>query len=434
MKRLTLLLLALAVAVSASAFDYGGSLDNTTGVERPVVDGYRPLVQRTAVALWAAARFGAWTLDAQGSYTMTLVPGSSTAPLAATHLFDLDRLALASSVPAEIAGLSRFGLTVGRSRFADVSGQVMGHTLDGLRLETTMPKSSFGFSAATTALLQKPTSRLVFGTLDALDLADPDKLFAPARLLVGIDYRMVDLVAGQTVTLGALVQEDLRRQDELIPVGTNTLQPLGGGHIDTQYASLVIGGGLAPGLFHRTYYTLNSGRRLEFVADDASVTGFSYQYQTILAHLAGSRLDYFRPELLGARASLFGQFSSAGFLPLAAPAYSDVLSLQPGNSAHIGVSLSVRPLSAAGLDILQTELKGVAYFRPSGTGPVSEGSVVPESDGSYVGTDINLALTAVPFSDLRLVLAGGVFVGNEAVIAASQNVDYQVVLQAVLRF
>jgi hypothetical protein len=40
-----------------------------------------------------------------------------------------------------------------------------------------------------------------------------------------------------------------------------------------------------------------------------------------------------------------------------------------------------------------------------------------------------------PFSDLRFVLAGGVFLPNADVMSAgNENVDYQVTLQGVLRF
>jgi len=66
---------------------------------------------------------------------------------------------------------------------------------------------------------------------------------------------------------------------------------------------------------------------------------------------------------------------------------------------------------------------------------VSEAAVDPASDGAYVGTDVNLVLTAVPFSDLRLVLKGGVFAPNRAVMSPeNDSVDYQVTLQGVLRF
>jgi hypothetical protein len=61
--------------------------------------------------------------------------------------------------------------------------------------------------------------------------------------------------------------------------------------------------------------------------------------------------------------------------------------------------------------------------------------VDPGKNGSYVGTDLNLSLTAQPFSDLRIVLAGGIFLPNAAVMTTgNEKVDYQVTLQGVFRF
>ncbi|MCK4516804.1 MAG: hypothetical protein KAU31_16195, partial [Spirochaetaceae bacterium] len=102
---------------------------------------------------------------------------------------------------------------------------------------------------------------------------------------------------------------------------------------------------------------------------------------------------------------------------------------------HIAVSYSLRPLSGIGLDILQTELASVSYFRSTGGGPVSEGAVDATAAGAYVGTDIDLKIVAQPFSDLRLVLAGGLFLPNGVVMnEGNENVDYRFTLQGVLRF
>jgi hypothetical protein len=222
--------------------------------------------------------------------------------------------------------------------------------------------------------------------------------------------------------------------------------------MDTQYVSLVLSGGLVPGLFHKTYYTLNTGRTLTYRVDAESLTGFSFQYTPVLGHLAGLELNYFVPHLLNSRFRVAGQISSgdedsvayydgntnekaSAFVPISASAFSDVFTLQPGNSAHLALSYSLRPLSGIGLDILQAELDGVLYFRSTGGGPVSEGGVAAGTEETYVGTDINLKVVAQPFSDLRLVLGGGLFLPNAAAMTAdNQNVDYQFTLQGVLRF
>ncbi len=437
MRRFCIVLLVLPLTLtSVQAFDFGGYLDNTSGFARSPAGAETELqlVQSTTLALWIEQKLGAWTLDGRGSYTYT-----PNIPV----LFDVERLAIAADVPATEAGATTFGLTIGRSAYTDPTGMVLAHTLDGMRVRINRAQSSFGFGIATTALLQKPTNRIILSRPDELDLQDEQRRFAPPRLIALVNYELLEAFAGQAVTLGAVVQEDLRPADQLTPAGTEgtTPDPGAGGRFDTQYLSLVVSGAVAPGIYQRTYYSLNSGRHLVFAEDERSSTGFAYQYETFLGHLAGTELTWFLPEALNSRARVFGQFSTGDtewsdeFVPLSPTAFSDVFTLQPGNSAHVGISYSVRPLAGGKSDVLQTELSTVAYFRSSAGGAVSEAAVDPTSDGAYVGTDVNLTVTAVPLSDLRFVLKGGLFAPRKDVMSPeNQEVDYQVTLQGVLRF
>ena len=447
------LLIALILIVGASvvpAWDFGGYLDNTTGLENSPVGSGGPvdLVQQTTVAGWLYDRFGSWTLDVQGSYTFTPV-----VPV----LADLDRLVLEGIFPAELGGARSFGVKVGRFMAADVTGYVLNHRLDGLSLSVGRAASTFSAGVGTTALIQKPTSAVVMSRLDVLSLSDGAVLFGPPRLIATFKYQARSLFAGQDLTIGALVQEDLRAAATLTPELETDFDPAGGGALDTQYVSLLLSGGLIPGLFHRTFYTVNTGRTLSYRADAESVTGFSYQYTPVFGHLAGIEMSYFLPQVLNSRIRLGGLFStgegelaggsggsyiegntdtvSSAFIPVSADSFSDVFSLQPGNSAHIALSYSLRPLSNTSADILQTELSSVLYFRTSGGGPVSAGTVDASTTGAYVGTDIDLKVVVQPFSDLRVVLAGGIFLPNAAVMTSgNEGVSYQATLQGVLRF
>lgn len=444
MKRIVAAFVLVLLAATGFGFDFGGSIDNTTGVSLRlnVADSAR-LIQRTSVTLWVRAPLGSWAFDAQGSYTYTPV-----LPI----LFDIDRMTLSTTVSAPQAGATSLGLTIGRTGFTDASRNVLATTLDGLRVELGQERASLRIGVATNALQYRPTNPLAISRLDVSPTANAGRLLASPRLIASVDYTLLDLFARQNLALGVLVQEDLRPRDELTAVGGTTAELDAGGRLDTQYVSLGLSGSLAPGLFHRTSYTLNTGRTLGLLPDDLSVTGFSYQYALILAHMASTELTLFLPEVLNSRLRLFGLFSTGdpdaltfiegntdatatSFVPLAPPRYSDGFSLKPGNSAHIGVSYSVRPLAALGMDVLQAELSSVSYLRTAGRGAVSEGAVNAQSDGVYVGTDVNLALSYQPFSDVRLVLTNGVFVPNEAVMFdGSKDVKYQGTLRGVLRF
>jgi hypothetical protein len=416
MKRLGVLLLLVVVAGSLAALDIGGYLDNTSGYRTPPsgAGAGAGLVQETIVAGWLTHNLGMWVLDAQASYTFT-----PAVPL----LFDLDSLTLSRESDASAGGAATFGVTFGRSNFRDATGYVLNHTLDGALLRVAGARSVFSVVVGTTAALQKPTNQIILSPLDVEDLSNPDKLFAPPRLIVTAEYELIDVLAAQSITLGATAQEDLRPAAELTPVGRiENPEPNAAGKVDTQYLTLAVNGAIAQGLFHETYYTFNSGRYLADL-DPAPAVG-DFAYQSFAGHMAGTELTLFLPDVLNSRARLFGQWSSGEtswsntFVPLSPSSYSDVFSLQPGNSAHIGLSYSVRPLAATGADILQAELGTVAYFEGGGTG--------------YVGTDIDVSLTLVPLSDVRLVLKNGVFVPNASVV--STGVAYQGTLQGVLRF
>lgn len=444
MKRIVLVTLLILVALSASAFDWGGYLDNTTGVAVPsAVGNPADLIQSTSLGLWTQAGLGSWDFYAEGSYTFT-----PTLPL----LFEIDELTLTTDVIAGQPGASTVGLTVGRTRFSEPSTAFLNATLDGVRMQLSGAQTRLRFSAATTALLFRPSNPIVISNLDASPILNEDALFAPPRLLVGLDFRALEVVGGQHLNLGLLVQEDLRPQDQLTDPFTDTKQLDGGGRLDTQYVTIGLSGGVAPGLFQRVYYTLNTGRSLSFISDAESPTGSWYEYTLVLGHLAGLELTWFLPEVVNSRVRFFGQFSSGdpdaedyiegntegmstAFVPLSAPVISNTFSLKPGNSSHVGVSYSARPLAAIGADVLQAEAKAVLYLRSSGSGAVSEPTVNADSDGLYVGTDLNLVLTYQPFSDVRLVLANGMFLPNAAVMnAGSEDLQYQGTLQAIVRF
>ncbi|MBU8914034.1 MAG: hypothetical protein KOO61_08435 [Spirochaetales bacterium] len=462
MKRLAFLLIALLITVSLSAWDVGGYLDNTTGLAKAPVGAVgrngTPIVvlpvQSATIAAWLYHSFGLWSLDAQGSYTYDYPPVTKWG------LLDLDRLVLGGAFPAEAGGARSLGFQIGRMQFSDSTGYVLDHSLDGLKLNIGWTASSFSAGVATSAVIQKPSSTIVMSNLDVEALGanpedDPEiySPFAPPKLIATAEFQARSLVAGQDLTLGAVVQEDLRPEAQLTPEFETAFDPTGGGGVmDTQYLSLMLSGGITQGFFHRTYYTLNTGRTLTYRSDADSITGSSYQYTPIFGHLAGLELSYFLPQVLNSRIRLGGQFSTGdadsndyydgntnelatSFVPISASSYSDVFTLQPGNSGHVAVSYSLRPLSGIGLDILQTELSSVSYFRSMGGGPVSEGAVDATEDGAYIGTDIDLKIVAQPFSDLRFVLAGGLFLPNAAVMTTgNKKVDYQFTLQGVLRF
>ena len=464
MKKVLVAACIVLVAASVSAIDIGGYVENVTGLadSPPNVDTAVVLIEKASTAAWMRQTLGNWVLDGQVSYTFTpLIP----------LLIDVDRLSLTGVFAAPDTGASSVGLAIGRLRFSDPTSLVLNHTLDGLQFRTSWPTSTFSIGAGTTALTQMPSNGIILSTLDVWDQANyaartaSSRLFASPRVIGTVEYRLRDAFAGQELSLGAVIQEDLRARSELTEVGQVDEVPpevvdsesgeavaAAGGRFDTQHVVVSIAGALAPGLYQKTFYALGAGRTLAYLADVNSVTGSSYQYALVLGHMAGIELTYFMPSLLNSRIRLSGLFSTGdadaegsyydgntagtftAFVPLSASSFSDVFTLQPGNSSNVGVSYSMHPI-AGPVDVLQLELSAVTYLRTAGTGPVSGTRVDDSSDGTYVGTDIDLSVIAQPFSDLRLVLTGGVFVPNAAVMSTgNEGLSYQATLQGVLRF
>lgn len=443
----------MSVAVGAVAFDWGGTLDNTTGVQAPAAGVEEPdLIQRTAVSLWMTQPLGAFTARVQGSYVFTP---------AIPVLLDIDELSLKGRIISPEQGPAAVDTALGRFAFTDPTGVVLNHTLDGVRLGINWSSATVSLGVGTTALILKPTSGIVLSDADAEDRASTDSLFTTPRLIAQAQLALVDLVANQTVTIGALVQEDLRPEDTLTAPGTEApvdgtgglvADPTAVGRTDTQYATLKIDGPVVQNLFHRTYYTLNTGRAFSALPNTDSGTGYAFDYAPILAHMAGAELSYFLPALLNSRIRLSGLYSSGdadlqsvfgkntaenytAFLPLTPSKFSEQNSLQPGNSAHVAISYNLRPLLPVGISWVQASVGAVGYFRTAGTGPVSLAAVDKTTEGSYVGSGVDLSVSARPFSDLRVVLASGLFFPNGDVMApGNENVDYKVTLQGVLRF
>lgn len=443
----------MGVALGAVAFDWGGTLDNTTGVQAPAAGVEQPdLIQRTAVSLWMTQPLGAFDFRLQGSYVYTP---------AIPVLADVDALSLTGRIISPEQGPAAVDVALGRLGFSDATGVVLNHTLDGLRLRLNWRSATTTLGVGTTALILKPTSGIVLSDADAEDRASSDWPFTTPRLIAQAELALIGLLADQTVTIGALVQEDLRPEDSLTAPGTEApvdgtgdlvADPTAVGRTDTQYATLKIDGPVAQNLFHRTYYTLNTGRAFSALPDSDSGTGYSFDYAPILAHMAGAQLSYFLPALLNSRVRLSGLYTTGdadlqsvfgknttdnytAFLPLTPSSFSEQNSLQPGNSAHAAISYNIRPLLPLGITWVQTNVGAVAYFRTAGTGPVSLAAVDKTTEGSYIGSGIDLSVSARPFSDLRVVLASGFFFPNADVMApGNENVDYKVTLQGVLRF
>lgn len=446
-RRFLLLLLFLSGSL-LYALDWGGSVTNSTQYESQEDDSEEEeFYQENTLSLYVSTPVGSNSeLSADAAYTY------STDRL---FLLELRQAHFTRSVQPDNGPL-RFDARVGRFNSADPTGQVLRHTLDGARLGFYFGTLDLELTAGYTGFLLQPSANVSLSKLDQAEDED-EAFFAPSRLVGQLSASMPELFLGQSLEMAILFQEDLRDPDseDLIEPGEDTLQPTQGGLVDTQYAVVSLNGPITGGLFYTFYGVANTGRTLSFVEEDESDTGEVYEYRPFLAGLFGARLDYFMPNVLSSRASLFGRLGTGDddytsytegnsdgkathFTPITAIAAGALFGIEPGNSAHVGVSYSVRPFAASPrgwLKRLQGEFTAYSFFRTVGSGVTSVSAVDSGTDEAYLGSEFDFALRARPYSDFGIGLTTGLFVANsDALFDEANEIDFLVRLDASLSF
>ena len=420
---LAILAMLVAAPLGSLDFDWGGFLYNNTELEiSPAADPLAWSVgQKDQLAVWLDARFApTFSLSAQGSYTFTLDR---------PYLFDLE------SLKADWRPVPILRIEAGRMEMSDFTGLVLSHTLDGLRFTLDLSFSKITGGAGFSGLLLKPVSTILMSRTDSENLLDNDVFFAAPRLVEELDALFPQLFLRQDLRVSVLLQQDLRPATSLIQEGEEqeTVAGLSGGKLSTQYFGLGLSGPVVPSLYYDAFCYLGIGQTLSYVADSSSGTGFSHQYQPILAGLGGIGVRYFMEQALYSLVEIRGIIGSGDadssdflegnttqgsglFVPISRIADWIAFSPQLGNMLVIEANYSLKPFTrsqVATLDKLQTLLKAATFFRPT-TGAISDPFLDSASTSLYLGTEAELIARYRPFSDLGLALGLGVFFPNPA--------------------
>ena len=427
MRRLLFLSFAVLIlsVLPLGAFDLGGTIDNATGLSH---SGALSFSQTDKLSLWFAAGLGK-TLDfnIQGSYTFSLDR---------PYLFDLDHLKIG------FKPFSALVITLGRFMVSDLSGKVLSHALDGLRINLNLPFSAISIYGGYSGFLQNPNSTIVLTRADDADSSDSEVLFGSSRVIGAVKVLFPDLLFRQDLTLTALLQFDLRPDNKVIQEGEEAESPdeLEGGKMDSQYFGLGLSGPLVRSLYYSSYFFLETGRTLSYMEDADSATGFSWSYQQVLSFLGGAGLSWYLEALLQSRLELNGVWaggdpdyssffegnSSAGsrlFTPISKIDTGLVFSPQMANLIFLSLSYSIKPLSgisSRALKNLQTVITGRAFFRPT-AGPISETGLDSASTELYLGTEVSGVVNFRPLSDLGTALSVGLFFPSSLAFST----DYQ---------
>ncbi|HET6487647.1 MAG TPA: alginate export family protein [Spirochaetia bacterium] len=444
------LMTSAAGSAFAASFDVGDLLSNSTGVQGSV-SGSPSLVQNDLAQLWMQAAFGD-SIILNGQLGLTYAnaqTGFGNALSPQVLAVDLNTLNLQATFPQPQPGVSLYQYTLGRATVSDFSALVLSQNADGLSMTFGFPVASLNVAMAYTGLLLKPSTTIVLSRADAADSVNPAVLFAPPRLLEALQLTF-PAVFGQRIILQAIAQEDMRgtvldlatpaKTSEIVKLGQTTQDPTLGGPVSTQYFGLELDGPIVGALYYDAYGYLQTGQFLQY-------TDGSYQQAGQLAYLASIGLRYYAPDLLfsavgakllfasgDASATTVVEGKAAGtssaFTPITNATIAYVFSPQLTNIAYGEVSYSLKPLTAiraALADSLQTQVVADVFLRPT-PGATSAPGIVAGNTDLYLGTEVDLVVTARPVSDIGLTLTAGVFMPGSA-FGAAPAIQYKTGLE-----
>jgi hypothetical protein len=395
------LILTLAVTLSAgiSAFDWGGTVDNSTSVSYAGGDQW---LLEIKPALWLSTPIGS-SLEAtvQGSYTF-----SYSNPGQIEHILDVDLLQLRGAFLLGSAQSSRLTFRAGRFNTSDMTGFVFDDRIDGIELGWLTRVANTVVSVGYTGLQWERVSTINITQADDTDGND----LAPPRLVGSLQAQFPELFLRQDLYASLLFQQDLR------PEETDFASTGVGGTLSSQYFGLGISGQIVDSLYHDTFAYLGTGT----VPSDLAVNP---EYAPVLSLLSGFTLRYFIEELFASKVEL-GLLLASGdedfeaiskgyyegntldranvFVPISRQQLAVAFSPRLGNLVVLDAGYSLKPA-----ENLQTSLKGILFLRPT-TGPIMDDRST-SSDSKYLGTELDAIVNFRPLSDLGGSFALGVF-------------------------
>ncbi|MEX2442845.1 MAG: hypothetical protein WD492_04535 [Alkalispirochaeta sp.] len=453
----------VAGAFGQAAVDWGGSLSTTNTVQSvPEGSDDDTFLNSERLVLYLSTPLGQrWEFVSQAAATFNSepVPDVDAEKFYFRNVIDFTAESERRTVEQR-GGLIQLASRIGRFNLADPTGQVMSHTVDGVNFRISGASSEIELGAGYTGFINKEFSRAAMSRQDSDDSANTDVYFGPPRLLGRGTLAYPELLAGQNVSLSFAFQQDLRDPDSVVQEGATQGQAeanvdADGGLVDTQYAILRVDGPI-PGvssLFYSLSYVFNTGRTIGLLVDDAGGEEI-YQYKPIRGHLVDGTVQYFMPSFFSSAAALGVVYSSGDsdytsfvegnsadnatmFTAVTPAGRGAVFGLQSGNSTVGEISFSMKPFSESDgiLKSLQTRAVLYSFFRSAGSGVVSVSDVDKDTNGAYLGSEVDLDIRWRPFSDVGLGLTTGFLLANDDVLLDGANsTDYRVRLSASLSF
>lgn len=412
-------LLCLAGLSVLPAYDWGGSLKNTSTGTINTDDATYTFVQEEQLDAWISLNFSntvSFFLKGNGKLAIP-ADGSAVEPGG-----NLESFFLSLAIPQAFGPQTQQDFKIGRFSRADMQGIVLNHILDGIRSQTNLPGFAVTLDVATSLLQFKQNSTIFLSHADYADFADDTVLLAAPRLFADLELDFPRLLSGQTLTVAALSQLDLR--PDLASAGdTLTAANTTGGASNYLYGGLALKGALAPPLFYSLYGYIGTGTMV--VSDGTYQAGSLMRSVDLLSGLGGLDLRLFIREALNSTLSLSTTLGSwdtdalqgtpesdtdgsfGGFIPFSARAPHLIFNPGLNNMWETSLSYSIKPDQA-----FQLGLSGTAFVRPAVLPVSSAVSLVGGSQELYLGSEAALTATLRFTSELGLLIQAAGFFPN----------------------
>ena len=466
---ITIILLVFTFSTNIYAFDFGGSLSSATDYD-----------SADTPALTNEESLGLWLQSGRGehySFEMKLDNIFAFTGDGFKYYLHPDFLKLDSLYTDLEYGPSILATSIGRFTTSDFTGKVFSQKLDGMIWNLNYSKAELTVAAGTTAFIFSDNGALtanspaaVMSKNDVLQagnsislfdyLADPaaadaagKSLFASPRAVEMITLGLPQLFAKQDLNFSLVVQEDLRPMMDVINgyFDENYVSPMvqegdtvynfeTGGAVDTVYIGTGISGSSIPSLYHNVFYYFGTGRALSYTSDPTS--GYVYQYDNILSHMAGFSVDYFMKWFFNSKVGVAATFGSgdadaqgiyegntAGyytqFTPISSSGGGLIFSSGISNMLTGNINYSIKPfgwLPVSFIRKMQVSAAYMPFFRVV-DGPTAVSGISPDYTGNYLGSEIDLVMNLRPFSDLGIIIKAGYFMPDGDAFAGSAMAD-----------
>ena len=271
----------------------------------------------------------------------------------------------------------------GRFFVSDLSGTVVAGLLDGARAELSAGASSLRLGAYYTGLFNKDTNYLYMSAKDMADMADADRYFSASRILASAVFFRPGVFGGQSLSVEALGQFDLRAD---------------GDKLHSQYLEAGLSGPLSSRISYKAYAIASLVEKTDESA------AFAGGFAADLSWLPQGGPD---DKVYGQIRWGSGQGDSGGsaFVPVTANPQGNIF-----DSKLAGLLAARGGYSARFTEKISVDGSLCAYFKTGDA--VSDPEVVYDSDSGWLGVEVFAFARVVPVSDAAFSLGAGVFLPN----------------------